>query len=284
MKRAQAPREVEMATILHKGKHPFFSFDRKIKFTASLDLAFAQNQSFKQPPRTGSDTWQKQPPDFSYKLYQTSQPPPQACQKEKEELKKSKSSKADTIQQLSMRYSSQFLPPLGRKKKLPMFVTRFPQVGLYEAEIMFVKNGKYKTGTYQDPKPYDFRQSEANMPEFVTSYAGDPFNLKFKSQNLNTGAIQCCPLPFYSTQIFITYKPRECKWDSTLILPKNPWPPKPASFTRHKRRRGAYTAFLDRVEERLSNIWQHGDPRLMGRTRREQCNGSSTAISNIPEL
>ncbi|XP_019364039.1 PREDICTED: uncharacterized protein LOC109291450 isoform X1 [Gavialis gangeticus] len=274
-----------MVTILHKGKHPFFSFDRKIKFTASLDLAFAQNQSFKQPPRTGSDTWQKQPPDFSYKLYQTSQPPPQARQKEKEQ-KKSKSSKADTIQQLSLIYSSQFLPPLGGKKKLPMFVTRFPQVGLYEAEIMFVKNGKYKTGTYQDPKPYDFRQSEANMPEFVTSYARDPFNLKFKSQNLNT-VYRLEPLIEKQRDVdrrFVTYKPRECKWDSRLILPKNPWPPKSASFTRHKRRRGAYTAFLDRVEERLSNIWQHGDPRLMGRTRREQRNGSSTAISNIPDL
>ncbi|XP_067417785.1 putative uncharacterized protein C7orf78 homolog isoform X6 [Emydura macquarii macquarii] len=123
---------------------------------------------------------------------------------------------------------------------------------------MFVENGKYKTGMYQDPKPHDFRQYETNIPDFVTSYPRDPFNLKFKSQHLNAvhGLQPLKDKQKDTKRRFITYKPHECKWESGLILPKNPWPPKSASFTRHRRRRGAHTAFLDRVDEKLRTIWQ----------------------------
>ncbi|XP_073755500.1 putative uncharacterized protein C7orf78 homolog [Callorhinus ursinus] len=55
-----------------------------------------------------------------------------------------------------------------------------------------------------------------------------------------------------STERFITYKPQECTWDSKLILPKAPWSIKSASFTRHRRRRDVYSAFMDRVEEKFT--------------------------------
>lgn len=34
-----------------------------------------------------------------------------------------------------------------------------------------------------------------------------------------------------TTERFITYKPRECTWDSKLILTKSPWPVRSASYT-----------------------------------------------------
>ncbi|KAG6927121.1 hypothetical protein G0U57_010438 [Chelydra serpentina] len=224
-----------MLTTSYKGRQPTFTFERQIKFSTLLDLAFAQNQSFVQQLRATPqrDIWQKQPPDFSHKFYKSSRPSRKPPKKEKEELKKASSTESETKQQLPKIKTSQCHTALERKKELPKIVTRFPHVGSYELDIMFVENGKYKTGMYQDPKPHDFRQYETNVPDFVTSYPRDPLNLKFKSQHLNAvHGLQ--PLKDKQKDTkgrFITYKPRECKWESRLILPKNPWPPKSASFT-----------------------------------------------------
>ncbi|XP_075603158.1 putative uncharacterized protein C7orf78 homolog [Balearica regulorum gibbericeps] len=144
-----------------------------------------------------------------------------------------------------------------KKRDLPQLVTRFPRIGSYEAKILFVKNGKHKTGVYEDPKPHDYRQYEANLPNLVTSYSRDPLNLKLKSQHLNTDpGLEPLKGKQKDSNRFLTYKPCESKWDPRLLLPKNPWPPKSASFTRHRRRRGAHTAFLDRVEEKLCRLQQ----------------------------
>ncbi|XP_065525181.1 putative uncharacterized protein C7orf78 [Lathamus discolor] len=120
-----------------------------------------------------------------------------------------------------------------KKRDLPPFVTRSPWISSYEAKILFVKNGKYKISMYEDPKPHDYRQYEANLPNFVTSYSRDPLNLKLKSQNLNIGP-GLEPLKGRqknSGRRFLTYKPCENKWHTWLLLPKNPWPSKSASFT-----------------------------------------------------
>ncbi|XP_068261304.1 LOW QUALITY PROTEIN: putative uncharacterized protein C7orf78 homolog [Nyctibius grandis] len=155
------------------------------------------------------------------------------------------------MQQLSRLRSSLLLPLSEKKRDLPQLVTRFPRISSYEAKILFVKNGKYKTGVYEDPKPHDYRQYEANLPNFVISYSRDPLNLKLKSQHLNIdpGLEPLKRKQKDSDRRFLTYKPCESKWDPQLLLPKNPWPLQSASVTRHRRRHGAYTAFLDRVEE-----------------------------------
>ncbi|KAJ8354504.1 hypothetical protein SKAU_G00220710 [Synaphobranchus kaupii] len=56
---------------------------------------------------------------------------------------------------------------------------------------------------------------------------------------------------------FDTVKPEEPKWDSQLILPSRPWPPKSASYSRHRRRRGVHSALMDRVEEKLNSSWKN---------------------------
>jgi len=50
------------------------------------------------------------------------------------------------------------------KRDLPQLVTHFPQIRSYEAKILFVKNGKYKPGVYEDPKPHDYTQVKCLAP------------------------------------------------------------------------------------------------------------------------
>ncbi|XP_053465485.1 uncharacterized protein LOC128598752 isoform X2 [Nycticebus coucang] len=126
---------------------------------------------------------------------------------------------------------------------------------------MFVKCGKYPRGVYVNPKPHDFRQYEADLPNFVTTCEKDPCGIKFKSQFLSTGLEQGSHLlkddkKKNSMERFITYKPCECTWDSKLILTKAPWPVRSASYTRHRRWRDAYSAFMDRVEEKFVKTCQ----------------------------
>ncbi|XP_064906280.1 uncharacterized protein C2H7orf78 [Columba livia] len=118
------------------------------------------------------------------------------------------------------------------KRELPQLVTCFPRISSYEAKILFVKNGKYKTSMYEDPKPHDDRQYEPNLTNLVTSYTRDPSNLKLKSQHLNMGkSSTTCKKQQDSDRRFHTYKTCESKWDPRLLLPKDPWPPKSASFS-----------------------------------------------------
>ncbi|XP_072365235.1 putative uncharacterized protein C7orf78 homolog isoform X2 [Scyliorhinus torazame] len=103
-------------------------------------------------------------------------------------------------------------------------------------------------------------QYDTNIPGFVTSFDRDPFNLKLKSKNLNR-AHELLPdakqLKGAHSQSFETHKAEELKWDSQLSLRKETWPQKSASYTRHRRNRGAHSAFMDRVEEKVTELWQN---------------------------
>uniref|UniRef100_A0A4X1TM82 Uncharacterized protein n=2 Tax=Sus scrofa TaxID=9823 RepID=A0A4X1TM82_PIG len=201
-----------------------------------------------QPPKSEIKvkTWEIKPPDFSYKLYKSLRLPEKPLRTIKEEERKKKSNFPGTVLHLPGIRSH------PQKAISPKFITTFPHLDSHKAKLMFVENGKYPNGVYIDPKPHDFRQYQRNLPNFVTAYEKDPFGLKFKSQHLST--VHGCPLlkdgqQKNSAERFITYKPHGCTWDSKLILPKAPWPVKSASYTRHRRRRDAYSAFMDRVEE-----------------------------------
>ncbi|XP_045022453.1 uncharacterized protein LOC112586450 [Bubalus bubalis] len=203
-----------------------------------------------QPPQAEVkvNIWEIKPPDFSYKLYTSlrlaGKPSRTIMQ---EERRKIPDFPGKMVPLPSLRN-----PP--KKAISPKFITTFPRLDSQKAKLMFVESGKYPNGVYLNPKPHDFRQVQSNLPNFVTTYEKDPFGLKFKSQHLST--VSGCPLlkngQQNSTERFITYKPCECAWDSKLILPKAPWPVKSASYTRHRRRRDAYSAFMDRVEEKFN--------------------------------
>nr|XP_035961126.1 uncharacterized protein LOC118543851 [Halichoerus grypus] len=198
----------------------------------------------------GVNTWEIKPPDFSYKLYTSLRFPEKPSRSIKEEQGRGKKG---NFQETRLHLPSIRNHP--KKTKSPEFITTFPHLDSHKAKLMFVKSGKYPNGVYLNPKPHDFRQYQCNLPNFVTTCERDPFGLKFKSRHLST-VHGCHSLKDdkqkNSTERFITYKPHECTWDSKLILPKAPWPIKSASFTRHRRRRDVYSAFMDRVEEKFT--------------------------------
>ncbi|KAK9396287.1 hypothetical protein NXF25_019648 [Crotalus adamanteus] len=158
------------------------SFDSKGKFTTNLELALERNQirtsqQCKAPPERQS--WIRQPPDFSYKVHLSSHKPVGKLQ----ELKKKEKKK--TFYEELHRIRSGLIVPFIEEDKETEIVTIFPYRGPYEAKLMFVKMGKFTSNKYQDPKPYDYRQYEQGIPNFVTSYARDPLSLRFKSQCLS---------------------------------------------------------------------------------------------------
>ncbi|KAM4705151.1 uncharacterized protein C7orf78 homolog [Rhinophrynus dorsalis] len=235
----------------------FFLFARQTRFNADGNLAVERSESFMKPKYVREvDIWRKPPPDFSVRLYRSLSLPRKSIKfvEEKEEIRnKNHIHKLKQAIDLKKIENNHF-PILVKKEEPPKFQTRFKPVGPFESSIIYVKNGVYPKEKYQDPNPHDFRQYETGIPDFLTSYPRDPFNLKFKLQHLN---FVCGHQPLEekktTTKGFISHQPAAPTWDSSLILPKSPWPPKSASFTRHRRRRGVYSAFMDRVEEKFIN-------------------------------
>uniref|UniRef100_A0AAA9TT26 Chromosome 7 open reading frame 78 n=2 Tax=Bos TaxID=9903 RepID=A0AAA9TT26_BOVIN len=224
--------------------------DTAERLHCSQDLNSKWKINALQPPQSEVkvNIWEIKPPDFSYKLYTSLR----LAEKPSRTIMQEERRKIPDFPGKMVHLPSLRNPP--KKAVSPKFITTFPRLDSHKAKLMFVESGKYPNGVYLNPKPHDFRQNECNLPNFVTTYEKDPFGLKFKSQHLST--VSGCPLlkngQQNSTERFSTYKPRECAWDSKLILPKAPWPVKSASYTRHRRRRGAYSAFMDRVEEKFN--------------------------------
>ncbi|XP_042637365.1 uncharacterized LOC102725191 homolog [Orycteropus afer afer] len=234
-----------------KGRRCSWIFAKSLQYPTQQGLNSKWKKKGMQSPQSNMkvNIWEIKPPDFSYKLYVSLRPPEKKLRNIKKERKETRSNFPETILHLpSIRNDP-------KKSIAPKFITIFPRLDSHKAKIMFAESGKYPSGVYLNPKPHDFRQYRTNLPNFVTTYERDPFGLKFKSGHLST-VYACQSVKDYqqkSTERFITYKPRECTWDSKLILPKDPWPVKSASYTRHRRWRDPYSAFMDRVEEKFTN-------------------------------
>ncbi|XP_069504722.1 putative uncharacterized protein C7orf78 homolog [Ambystoma mexicanum] len=241
-------------------KEPSYIFARKIQFSASQDLSLRRSEAAVRPKLVpDNDIWRRKPPDFSVKLYRSLQLPKHSTETEKEDVDMSGRIRfLGTVNEL-YKLQGDLFPDLIGKKEPPKLITRFPHIGPHEASLMFVKDGKFPSGTYKNPKPHDFRQYETGIPDFNTTFSRDPLNLKLKSKALHT--VHSLP-PMKLEQMgsrmpkISTYQPQELKWDSKLILPNSAYPPKSGSYTRHRRRRGVYSALLDRVEEKLTRTWQ----------------------------
>lgn len=153
-----------MLPSIHTGIYPKCTFDSKGLFTTNLELALARNQvhasQHARLPSPQKESWTKeQPLDFSYKLYISPHLVRKQAGKSKEKpKKKEKKMTMSTLCEDLQRITSRWILPVIEEKKAPKIITRFPHIGPYEAQLMFVKKGKFKCGRYQDPKPHDFRQ------------------------------------------------------------------------------------------------------------------------------
>ncbi|KAE8596363.1 hypothetical protein XENTR_v10016070 [Xenopus tropicalis] len=239
------------------GSDQCYLFARKLQFTANENLADERSDIITKPKCIQDmDIWKKPPPDFSVKLYKSSN-----FNKNTLESRDTKGGRRintflpDSRQtQVPQRKTGDHLPLLVPKEEpVNPFLTKFKAFGPFEASILFVKSGVYPKDRYKDPKPHDFRQYDAGIPDFHTGYPRDPLNLKLKTQHLSiVNGLRPLQEKRPPAKGFITHQPAALSWDSNLILPKNPFPPKSASYTRHRRRRGVYSAFMDRVEEKFS--------------------------------
>ncbi|XP_048882047.1 uncharacterized protein si:dkey-30e9.6 isoform X1 [Brienomyrus brachyistius] len=233
------------------------SFNEKVVFSARHDLALRQSKEFAVLPRTVKNVslWHLKPPDFSPKLYKSLGLPQKKQEKRRPPLIMSSS---DTFKNITEMTSS-ILHGTRAKEVTEPFALRHRPPDSLESKLMFVKFGKYPDFPYRDPKPHDFRQYSDDMPDIVTTTEKYPNNPNFKSQHLSTirqtGSLEDTH-QHERLQRFDTFLPAEPKWEAKLILPKDPWPNKSASYTRHRRRRGLYSAFMDRVEEKLTILWK----------------------------
>ncbi|XP_073438221.1 putative uncharacterized protein C7orf78 homolog [Dendrobates tinctorius] len=229
-----------------------YLFSRQVKFNANERLAAERSQHC-MVPKTNPEKniWKKKPLDFSIGLYKSLNLP----RRSEESNTKERRNRNQILKRNEMEMIRDSPPPRPRKSEEPekTFLTRFRLMEPFEANLSYVKNGVYPKDKYKDPKPHDFRQYETDIPDFITSFSRDPFNLKFKAQVLTC---QLPPIDATKRRVkvkrFSLHKPAEPRWDSGLILPRSPWPPKSASYTRHRRRRGVYSAFMDRVEEKFT--------------------------------
>ncbi|XP_069816712.1 putative uncharacterized protein C7orf78 homolog isoform X2 [Dendropsophus ebraccatus] len=254
-------------SIRHPGDNDSrYFFTRQVKFTAINNLAVERSDNHLTPEAAPlQNIWKKKPPDFSLRLYKSLNLP-----RRLEETDRKKVREIPKRPELEGIRVTPPPPRLRRSGDPQRFLTRFRPVDPLESSTLYVRNGVYPKEKYKDPHPHDFRQYETDIPDFVTSYSRDPFNLKFKAQGLSSS----CELPpieakrsRVKVKRFILPKPPDPQWDSQLILPRSPWPPKSASYTRHRRRRGVYTAFMDRVEEKFTASNQDSEERVKSRLK-----------------
>lgn len=240
--------------------HPLSSvrFEEKIQFSASQDLSLARSKWFTLPEtESRGDVWSIKPPDFSLKLYRSLSVPQKKERKPHPNLAVSQPSETKWRTGISL---PNVLHESHKRKDSPKFITSYRPPDALESELMFVKRGKYPSGPFKNYKPHNFRPLDEDLPDVVTAYERDPGNLNLKLRHLDIMRTTRSESDFSSRDTktrMNTYKPAEPRWDARLMLPHQPWPPKSASYTRHRRRRGAYSAFLDRVEEKLSKSWKN---------------------------
>ncbi|KAF0031945.1 hypothetical protein F2P81_016500 [Scophthalmus maximus] len=112
---------------------------------------------------------------------------------------------------------------------------------------MFVKMEKFPSEPYKNPKLHNFR----------------PMISAFDHRNmLPEGFIILCFTSVLKKQGSLGIKPnrnlqrfKQVRFTPTLML--HLLTPTVSVFQRHRRRRGTYSAFLDRVEEKLSRSWKN---------------------------
>ncbi|XP_056374318.1 uncharacterized protein LOC130272494 isoform X2 [Hyla sarda] len=209
-----------------------YFFPQQLKFCANENLTVKRSENFMIPKTVlEPNIWKKKPPDFSVRLYRSLNLPRRSeenCAKERKNV--------NQIPTKNVMEAMRDAPPpaLQKSKEPKRFLTRFKPLDPLGGSIIYVKEGLYPKEKYKDPQPHDFRQYQTGFPDFATSYSRDPFNLKFKAQVLNSS----CDLPpleakrsTVRVKRFVLHRPADPQWDSQLILPRSPWPPKSASYT-----------------------------------------------------
>ncbi|XP_056126749.1 uncharacterized protein si:dkey-30e9.6 [Rhinichthys klamathensis goyatoka] len=224
---------------------------RKLLFSVSQNLISSRSCGLVPPHQVPLDPWNMKAPDFTPKLYRSVGLPRIKCKN----INLVKSN--DSVEQKSFVLEKiKDGTSILSQHKQQSFITFYKPPDSLETKLLFVRAGTNPVGPYKDPKPHNFRPCAEGMPDMVTSIEKDPDCSFLKSQCLKAVTDSHPDLNPSHRDKMDTFKPAELKWDPRLILPKMPWPPKSASYTRYRRRRGVYSALMDRIEEKLTNSWR----------------------------
>ncbi|CAL8354771.1 unnamed protein product [Arctogadus glacialis] len=270
-----ASRKTPLTIMIPNSPDPF---DRKRLFSARQNLAAKRSRcrispSESESARSAGDVWSIQPPDFSPKLYTSlSDPGRDGGLNRRSQARSSLDSRRTRGRDVSTvlhvkRVVAEVLGGETHGRREPRrFITSYKPPDPLEEELMFVKLGKFPpSGPYRNPRPHDFRPQDDDLPNMAAVTKKDPGDLEFKlnhrdilrttgSESDRTSGDQMKTMMKMNT-----YRAVEPTWDLRLLLPRTQWPPRSASFTRHRRSRSVYSAFMERVEEKLSRSWTH-DP------------------------
>ncbi|KAK2157040.1 hypothetical protein LSH36_200g04082 [Paralvinella palmiformis] len=241
-----------------------FNFDAKTSYEATESLLQTRAAAYERPePPKDHDIWKLPPPDFRPQCYEPRPPP----RNSREAIKPWK---YGTIpgrrpQPITRHSAPLRLPSIlqERQEEEGQFVTAFKIDGPWEAKLLYVKEGVFRPGRYQMPKPHDFRGYPSietlGLPEFGTEYERDPYNLKFLSERLDIlpgdGPARREERELKGPQMAPPMS-AQLQWDRKLILDRDSFPNKYAAYTRHRRfDRSPHSALMERVEERLNASW-----------------------------
>ncbi|XP_067649651.1 putative uncharacterized protein C7orf78 [Haliotis asinina] len=239
-----------------------FGFHAKTSFDADDALLQTRSEKLQVKKKTkDDDIWRKPPPDFRVAVYDP-QPP--------------KRNTVDSMQPWRYgtipgertrvkRERTSLLPVIFRDRgpKEQNFVTRFHIPRPFTAKKQFVRDGMHPTEEYEMPQRHDFRRyppiKSLGLPEFLTNYEKDPYNIRFNTDHRNTIhglTLGCTERDLVNERQMAPAMASKPKYDPELILSRDPWPTKSGAYTRHRRRnRQPYSAFMERVETELVTQW-----------------------------
>eukprot|EP00057_Strongylocentrotus_purpuratus_P006062 XP_011660536.1 PREDICTED: uncharacterized protein LOC763406 [Strongylocentrotus purpuratus] len=165
----------------------------KSKFQSGQDLLVTRSDSYLIRPRERpEDIWKRPPPDFTLQRYMPK--PPKRNTRESMQpwrwgtLPGEKKIAQTIAEKPTVTLPKILQPPRPKSRKI---LTRFKIPDSDEARKVAVKQLVHHKEKFENPQPHDFRQypplGPLGLPEFVTSEERDPYNIKFKTENVDIG-------------------------------------------------------------------------------------------------
>ncbi|XP_030846798.1 uncharacterized protein LOC763406 [Strongylocentrotus purpuratus] len=236
----------------------------KSKFQSGQDLLVTRSDSYLIRPRERpEDIWKRPPPDFTLQRYMPK--PPKRNTRESMQpwrwgtLPGEKKIAQTIAEKPTVTLPKILQPPRPKSRKI---LTRFKIPDSDEARKVAVKQLVHHKEKFENPQPHDFRQypplGPLGLPEFVTSEERDPYNIKFKTENVDIvyGLPPQLSDRFNGDQMGRDVLKQPPKYEQHLLHPTGKWPSPSGEFSRYRaRNRSPTTVLMDNVEETLTKKW-----------------------------
>lgn len=239
-----------------------FGFHSKTQYDANETLIQIRSEKYEPTdPIKDNDIWKRPPPDFRPQIFAPKPPK----RNSRDSMKPWNFGTIPGQREFVKRERQKIIPHilLPQKKDEGRFITTGRMMRPFTAKRKFVTEGMYHPGQFEDIKEHDFRGypplKKLGLPQFLSEYDKDPYNLKFHSERLDIihgeRMDKATDRNIKGRQMAPPKTPQPA-FDSQLILNREKWPIKPGEFTRFRlRHRPARSAFMERVSNTLESRW-----------------------------